>query len=132
MLSKLKAPSSYKRIKAYSVFMDKQQPPEVWVSIEYDAVNSFNAPLRDFEVCKFPANASGGVDWVKYNSAIGTAVSDAAKDAAAAVTSASKVEQLEPVRSRYPYVAPDGVDIRDATDEANWRKYGTTDPSGGE
>ncbi|QSR16042.1 hypothetical protein CA833_02325 [Novosphingobium sp. KA1] len=34
--------------------------------------------------------------------------------------------------NRFPYVAPDGVDIRNATDEANWKKYGTTDPDGGE
>ncbi len=35
-------------------------------------------------------------------------------------------------KRRYPYVAPDGVDITSEEDERNWRKYGTTDPNGGE
>ena len=34
--------------------------------------------------------------------------------------------------NRFPYVAPDGVDILNATDEAKWKKYGTTTPDGGE
>ncbi len=35
-------------------------------------------------------------------------------------------------KHRYPYVAPDGVDITSEEDERNWKKYGTTDPNGGE
>jgi hypothetical protein len=35
-------------------------------------------------------------------------------------------------KRRYPYVTPDGVDITNEQDERNWRKYGTTDPNGGE
>ncbi len=35
-------------------------------------------------------------------------------------------------KRRYPYVTPDGVDITSEEDERNWRKYGTTDPNGGE
>ena len=35
-------------------------------------------------------------------------------------------------RKHFPYVAADGVDIRNAEDERNWEKYGTTDPDGGE
>jgi hypothetical protein len=35
-------------------------------------------------------------------------------------------------RSRFPYVTKDGVNITSAADEANWKRYGTTDPGGGE
>lgn len=33
---------------------------------------------------------------------------------------------------KYPYTAPDGVDIRNESDEVNWKRYGTTDPHGGD
>lgn len=33
---------------------------------------------------------------------------------------------------RFPYVTADGVDIANEEDERNWKKYGTTDPNGGE
>ncbi len=35
-------------------------------------------------------------------------------------------------KRRYPYVAPDGVDITSEADERNWKQYGTTQPDGGE
>ncbi|WP_132388503.1 hypothetical protein [Novosphingobium sp. PhB165] len=43
---------------------------------------------------------------------------------------ASKVPSTGP--SRFPYTAPDGVTITNAADEANWKKYRTTQPDGGE
>jgi hypothetical protein len=52
--------------------------------------------------------------------------SEITPNANAAPTSSHKVKH------KFPYVAPDGVDIRNAADEANWKKYGTTDPNGGE
>lgn len=33
---------------------------------------------------------------------------------------------------RFPYVTADGVDITNEEDERNWKRYGTTDPDGGE
>lgn len=47
--SKLRAPSSYKQIAV--------QQTERSVAIEYDAVNTFNAPLREQEKCFFPEDA---------------------------------------------------------------------------
>lgn len=44
--SQLRSPSSYKEIAV--------QHGERTVTIEYDAVNAFNAPLRDTETCSFP------------------------------------------------------------------------------
>ncbi len=57
--SKLKAPSSYKRVKVEITDINPQHPENLtnptqrWVSIDYDAVNSFNAPLRDHGICRF-------------------------------------------------------------------------------
>lgn len=46
---------------------------------------------------------------------------------------AGKVESPEKQgASRFPYVAPDGVDITSEEDERNWRRYGTTLPGSGE
>ena len=42
------------------------------------------------------------------------------------------IEESPPVKSRFPYVAPDGVNIDSERDEKNLKKYGTTDPNGGE
>jgi hypothetical protein len=134
--SRLKAPSTYKRISATRTFMSEEKPPEVWVSIAYDAVNTFNAPLRDSTICEYPAFVSGSVDWTKYQAAqargelaidaIDAAAAEAVRKEAAAAKAAAKA------KPKYPYVAPDGVDILNAEDERNWKKYGTTDPDGGE
>jgi hypothetical protein len=168
--AKLKAPSSYKRVSTDTTYMKDQNPPQVWVSIEYDAVNSFNAPLRDREICMYPANKGGGVDWVQYEKAqdeetrrllapplplpdpatanktaeeelrkadAAAAAADKAAAAAFAASSQADAEERDasnlPTGSdRFPYKTPDGVDITNARDEANWKKYGTTDPNGGE
>jgi hypothetical protein len=67
LLAKLKAPSSYKRVSARSTDINPADPTnlknltERWVTIEYDAVNSYNAPLRDSEICKYPLRG-GQVD----------------------------------------------------------------------
>jgi hypothetical protein len=53
----LKSPSSYKRIKA------EGSDEYIW-SIEYDAVNSYNAPLRGSGNCYFDAK-SGHASWFK-------------------------------------------------------------------
>lgn len=53
-----------------------------------------------------------------------------ATDRASDVASASNPETANV--HRFPYVAPDGVDITNAQDEKNWRKYGTTMPNSGE
>lgn len=157
LTAKLKSPASYKRISADRTFMDIEKPQQVWVDIEYDAVNSFNAPLRDHEFCKYPATKTGQVDWQAYDrqlaadadeavAAATAAVADADKamsaagDAKAAAEKAADQAEREANRalatarkgSKYPYVAPDGVDILNGQDEANWEKYGTTDPQGGE
>ena len=40
---------------------------------------------------------------------------------------------IEPTKGRrYPYKMPDGVDITNSQDERNYKRYGTTDPDGGE
>lgn len=60
LLAKLKAPASYKRVKLSVTDINPQNPSDLknlterWVTIEYDAVNSFNAPLRDTETCRYP------------------------------------------------------------------------------
>lgn len=60
LLGKLKAPSSYKRINVRVTDINPKDPSDLvhvserWVTIEYDAVNSFNAPLRDTEICRYP------------------------------------------------------------------------------
>jgi hypothetical protein len=48
------------------------------------------------------------------------------------VEKAARPQAQAQAKRRYPYVTPDGVDITNAEDERNWRKYGTTDPNGGE
>ena len=50
---RLKAPSSYKRVSYTSHPMEDGK--EYWVSVKYDAVNSYNAPIRDTYICQFPA-----------------------------------------------------------------------------
>lgn len=144
----LRSPSTYKRIKADTLLMDAQKPAEVWVSIEYDADNAFGTPIRGTEICKYPAK-DGRADLARYNRELSeqagkdadgalAAASQAASEAAAAASAAAKAAgdaaALPPKvqRRQYPYVADDGVDIRDAQDAANWEKYGTTDPDGGE
>jgi hypothetical protein len=53
LLDRLKSPSSYKRVSADSFAVDTAKSPYQAVIIEYDAVNSFNAPLRDKEYCTY-------------------------------------------------------------------------------
>lgn len=53
----------------------------------------------------------------------------------AAAEAARDVDAPPPKRraaSRFPYKTSDGVDITNEADERNWKKYGTTDPDGGE
>jgi len=60
LLDKLKSPASYKRVSSHVTDIDPDDPAnlssvtERWVTIEYDAVNSFNAPLRGTEICRYP------------------------------------------------------------------------------
>lgn len=57
---------------------------------------------------------------------------DQAANTAESTMKHTAIGASSPKSDRFPYVAPDGVDIRNAEDEANWQKYGTTDPAGGE
>ena len=50
---RLKAPSTYKRVSSTSSPM--KEGAEYWVSVDYDAANSYNAPIRDTYICRFPA-----------------------------------------------------------------------------
>lgn len=57
LISKLKAPSTYKRINKFSYKSDGE-----WVvSIEYDAMNPMGVPIRETEFCYFPI-AAGRAD----------------------------------------------------------------------
>jgi len=73
IISTLKAPSSYKRIKWSATEMNPSHPEnllaptEMWVTIEYDAVNAYNAPLRGHQLCRYQlsngvANIAAPVD----------------------------------------------------------------------
>jgi hypothetical protein len=55
IVDKLKAPSSYKRINITRSQIDSSihKPPYDSVTIYYDAVNAYNAPLRGDETCFF-------------------------------------------------------------------------------
>lgn len=50
---RLRAPSSYKRVSATAAIPDEAESRQS-VFIEYDAVNAFNAPLREIAQCDFP------------------------------------------------------------------------------
>lgn len=63
----LKAPSTYKRMRAERTLMTTLTPREIWVSIEYDAQNAYGVPLRGNELCKYPADKNGNVDWAKFD-----------------------------------------------------------------
>lgn len=130
---KLKAPSTYKRVD-YTFFRnDGAKPPEASVSIDYDADNSYGAPLRDHEYCTYALDRSGDIDWAatkrKQDAAEAEVNAQVEKDLkelepkpepTATVTPAKDaVNQLPTGPDRFPYVAPDGVDIRNAADEAN-------------
>jgi hypothetical protein len=54
--AQLKAPKSYERVEAS---IDKNE-----VSIVYDAVNEFNAPLRHTKICAFGKTAEGKMGFV--------------------------------------------------------------------
>lgn len=61
LLLKLKAPSTFKRVKVTSA-VDPDSSGRQWlVDIEYDAANAFNAPLRAREICRY-AVKDGGPD----------------------------------------------------------------------
>jgi hypothetical protein len=51
---------------------------------------------------------------------------------APAATSTPAADRQGAAPKRFPYVAPDGVDITNEEDERNWQKYGTTRPGQGE
>lgn len=80
---KLKAPSTYKRVAASRQSINAQNPSdaghpnEEWVTIEYDAVNAFNAPIRDTEICRYRLE-SGKPD---LNAQSNTALPEPAMDA---------------------------------------------------
>lgn len=65
LVAKLKAPATYKRIEASSFVDSDHKPPRQTVIIQYDAVNSYNAPIRDMQVCQF-AVAKGRPDTGNY------------------------------------------------------------------
>jgi len=84
---------------------------------------------HDAEMKKLESEANSAV------AEASAAASEAAAAASAAAFAAEPPVAAHPAPShhrRFPYVTPDGVDIRDAQDEANWKRYGTTDPEGGE
>lgn len=59
LLLKLKAPSTFKRVKVTSA-ADPDSNGRAWlVDIEYDAANAFNAPLRAHEICRYVAKDGG-------------------------------------------------------------------------
>lgn len=54
LLSKLKAPSTYKRAAVSSIRISDAKSEYQSVSIDYDAQNSYGAPIRDKEICVYP------------------------------------------------------------------------------
>ncbi len=55
LLAKLKAPATYKRVEASSFAYPDYRPERRTVIIKYDAANSYNAPIRDTQICQFPS-----------------------------------------------------------------------------
>lgn len=54
IVAKLRSPSTYKRISADGTAVPYESPTKYTVVIEYDAVNAYNAPVRDRQVCSYP------------------------------------------------------------------------------
>ena len=58
----LKAPASYKEADVQVTDINTKTPEDLrhltqrWVTITYDAVNSYNAPIRDKRMCSFYLN----------------------------------------------------------------------------
>jgi hypothetical protein len=59
LLSTLKAPASYKRVKYEE---SRAMGSYYAVTITYDAVNAFNAPIRADHICRYPLR-NGVVDF---------------------------------------------------------------------
>lgn len=140
LLHKLKAPSTYKLIEQSTTYMRLEHPPEVWVSLEYDAQNSYGALLRDTEICRYPATGSGQVDWPRIDRdretaadaalAVAEAASDSLNTAAAGAPLATDTEAYPGEDTRVDAVDSDAVDATDAP--IGQSASGTTDPDGGE
>ena len=54
IVAKLRSPSTYKRVRADSLIMSDQSPPEIWATVEYDAANAYGTPIRDHQICRYP------------------------------------------------------------------------------
>jgi hypothetical protein len=50
---KLRSPSTYKRTSWSGSAM--KNGDEYWVSVQYDAANAYGTPVRDTQLCQFPA-----------------------------------------------------------------------------
>lgn len=65
LISSLKAPSTYRRIKASSFVIEDVKPPYQSVGIDYDAANSYGVPLRETRICQYPIK-NGRIDLADY------------------------------------------------------------------
>lgn len=65
VIGKLRAPTTYHRVEAHKTLMDDLKPPEIWVSIEYDAANAYGTPIRDRQICQYPL-VNGRADLSKH------------------------------------------------------------------
>lgn len=65
MLANLKSPSTYKRIDYQEMQMLQSDPPYHFVTINYDAQNSYGALIRESSTCEFPI-VSGRTDTGGY------------------------------------------------------------------
>lgn len=52
--TRLKAPSTFKSIDVSGVEMKDESPPQYWLTIQYDAQNSYGALLRGSHTCRYP------------------------------------------------------------------------------
>lgn len=65
---KLVAPASYKRVSVNEFVNPSYKQPYHEVTITYDAVNSYNAPLRGKESCWYKPDTSESIDPFGFNS----------------------------------------------------------------
>lgn len=53
IISKLRSPSTYKRIDASGIGIPFDKPLKYSVTIEYDAANAYGTPVRERQLCVF-------------------------------------------------------------------------------
>lgn len=105
LLDKLKAPSSYQRIKAEGIALTTAAPPYYLVTIEYDAQNSYGAALRDTERCSYRMTDRAGPTVERFDPYANIVAEDVSVAAPPVDTSIDK--PIDPAPATNDVTAPD-------------------------